>query len=92
MESVHQYGDSEFRKLYPTLTESELKEAEANFRRYVALAIDVRRARDAVALEKMRYIGNTPQLPKNGEIAKIMASPGVVGAKETNSHAPWQSA
>ena len=47
MENVHEPDNSEFRKLYPTLTESELKEAEANFRRYIALVIDVRRTCDA---------------------------------------------
>lgn len=32
-------------------------------------------------LEKMRYIGNTPKLPKSGEIGKIIENLGGVGAQ-----------
>jgi hemerythrin superfamily protein len=32
------------RKVYPTLTKHELKEAEANFRRYVEIAGEIQRA------------------------------------------------
>jgi hypothetical protein len=34
----------------------------------------------------MRYIGNTPQLPKNGEIGNIMENLGAVGAQQTVFH------
>ena len=39
--------DLTFRDLYPTLTESELKTAEANFRRYVQIAAEIQREQDA---------------------------------------------
>jgi len=41
-----------FRKLYPELTEEELKIAEDNFRRYVALAL---RVYEAICADPERY-------------------------------------
>jgi hypothetical protein len=37
-------------------------------------------------MQKMRYIGNTPRLPKNGEIRKIMETLDAVGAQQTELH------
>ena len=37
------------RKLYPTLSEQEIKVAEANFRRYVEIAAEMIKERDAAA-------------------------------------------
>ena len=35
-------GKQDFRKLYPTLTEAELKTAEANFRRFIQVVVKIR--------------------------------------------------
>ena len=42
-----------FRKLYPELTDEELKVAEDNFRRYVALGL---RIYEAICAEPERYV------------------------------------
>jgi hypothetical protein len=42
MENQEQDGPT-FRKLYPTLTEQELKEAERNFRRYLEIALEIQK-------------------------------------------------
>jgi len=40
MEAPHTHAKT-IRKLYPTLSEPELKEAEENLRRYFAIALDI---------------------------------------------------
>lgn len=44
------------RKLYPTLTEAEVKEAEANFRRYIQFAV-------AVQEEQQQAAGDFDNIP-----------------------------
>ncbi len=52
MDKSKETSADRFRKLYPELTEEELKIAEENFRRYVALAL---RIYEAICADPERY-------------------------------------
>jgi hypothetical protein len=41
--NCEQQASPTLRELYPTLTETELTEAEANFRRYIEIAADIQK-------------------------------------------------
>ena len=87
---MHERGEDDCtdirrRDLYPALNDEELKYARGRLARYLDIVLEIQRDQVDV-MEKMRYIGNTPKLPKNGEIRKIMETLGAVGAQQTLSH------